>query len=315
MADVNPYDYQENIDPDAWEEAQAFANKDDPWKAGLGALAGGTQEADGLTPEQRAWKLFGDIQASDANNKERTHAYLSKNAPYREWMFPSAIAKNRNNYYSNYHRDEMARAGTRAPISFNNQNEQQSRLEADRTIQQLHQLAQGNKDASTAQQELSQNARMSAGQAGGLAAARGNYGGAGAAMRQVRQAQQGIQAGAQEASSALQAQEQAAAQALLSQMYASQHAGDISAATQGARIGTANKATNQNYALGSASAAIGTDLDDWGTQSNLAAAELQAQYDQSQIDRGFLGAGMGAGATLYGGLGKYAAATTKNDKW
>lgn len=315
MADVNPYDYQENIDPDAWEEAQAFANKDDPWRAGLDALAGGTQAADGLTDEQRAWKLFGDIQASNANNKERTHAHLSKNAPYREWMFPSAIAKNRNNYYSNYHRDELARAGSRAPISFNNQNEQQSRLEADRTIQQLHQLAQGNKDASSAQQELSQNARMSSGQAGGLAAARGNYGGAGAAMRQVRQAQQGIQAGAQEASSALQAQEQAAAQALLSQMYASQHAGDISAAAQGARIGTANKATNQNYALGSAAAAIGTDMDDWGTQSDLAAAELQSQYDQSKIDRGFLSAGMGTGAALYGGLGKYAAAVTKDDKW
>jgi len=291
--DVNQY--KDVIDPEAWADSEGFANARDQdiynMLQGIGIEPGGQFDPNNVISDQ----LLG------ANRDERRYRWLMKNAPFNSSTSEVTIALNAAaNPWAQYGLDEMQRASSRGNISFDNANEQQSRLAQDALIQQLHGLASGDRSGSRAQQELAQNQALMSGNAAGLAASRGNFGGGGAAMRQARQQQQGIAAAGTDAAMALQAQEQATARALLNQLYAGQHGLDINSAARAADIGTQSKGLNQNYALASAQGALTNQLNAWQTQSDLAAAKLKDKYEQEKLDRSYINSGIQATGALLG---------------
>lgn len=323
MAETNPYENQAAIEPEAWADAQSFSDSTNPYlnwiNSGQGTSADspgfrdavsalnrvsgyGISNTYGMSEDQWNNLDLGAklLLANAQHQKQALDAWQTRYSPQNDFSANYAAGWNQGNDYQDYYKNEMSRAQGRGNIAFNNANEQESRQAQQALIQQLHGLAQGDTSFSTAQKELQGNARLASGNAAGLVAARGNYGDGGVAMRAAQQQQQSIRAGAQDASTALQAQEQAAAQALLGQLYASQQAGDIQAATNAAQIGTQNKYGNLNYQTELAAGGSGAQLDRYQLQQDIAASRLAQQYQQEKMNKEFLNNGLNSFATLFG---------------
>jgi len=137
----------------------------------------------------------------------------------------------------------------RTPVDFATANQDQDRAAQNQYIQALHQQAQGDMN-SYGQQQLRAGTQMAQGQAAGSAAARGNFGGAGAGMRFAGAAQNAIGRQGQDAAQVLKLQEQQAAQALLAQMYAQQHGQDVGLANGLAQTNMQNFGMDSAYLRG-----------------------------------------------------------------
>lgn len=189
----------------------------------------------------------------------------------------------------------------RALPQYNSQYQDQSRAAQDALIQQLHAAAQGSMDTA-AQQQLRQNVHTAQGQVAGAAAARGNFGGAGAGMRYARQAQGQIGAQGDMAAQVLKLQEQQAAQALLAQMYQQQQGQDVTQANDLAQTALRSQGLMDQYyqGLGSLAQQGAVGQQQFNIDSALAQLGLNAQA--GQIAQGWMNAGMGAAGGAAGTL-------------
>lgn len=148
-----------------------------------------------------------------------------------------------------YWQDKVKNAQPGKHVPYDTGLQDQARAQQEAVIQALLRQAQGDKD-SIAQQQLRQSTRAGQGQLAGAAAARGNFGGSGAAMRQVRSAQGAMSRESIDSSRLLMLQEQKAAQALLSQLYGTQQGQDLMSALGLSQNELANLGLDDRYMQG-----------------------------------------------------------------
>jgi hypothetical protein len=146
-------------------------------------------------------------------------------------------------HWLNWYKDQIDKQ--RPGITADTQAQDEARKQQQSFLQQLHRLSQGDPN-SLAQQALARSTQTAQGQLGGAIAARGNFGGAGAAMRQAQAGQQAVGAAGVDASGLLMQQERAAAQQALAQALAAQRQQDIGQA------GTMADITQRDMALNDA---------------------------------------------------------------
>ena len=186
-------------------------------------------------------------------------------------------------------------AASRPAIGFNTTNQDQSRLEQQRVIQDLQQQARGDMN-SLAQQQLGQSYGQARAQQSSLGSTmRGQ--GAGAAMRGVQQGQADIQRGFAGDQQMLKLQEQQAAQALLAQMLQQQQQQDIGQAGAMSNVTLGSQglddAARQFYAGGM----LGMDLSATERENQIARAKLGFQDANSALTQQLVNMGAQAAAT------------------
>lgn len=209
------------------------------------------------------------------------------------------------NFWTKFFREQYDKQ--RPGIAADTQAQDEARKQQEVFLQQLHRLSQGDPN-SLAQQALARSTQTAQGQLGGAIAARGNFGGAGAAMRQAQVGQQAIGAAGVDASGLLMQQERAAAQQALAQALAAQRQQDIGQAGTMADITQRNTALNDalqqfyfgqgiKHNLGMTQALNEDALTQLGL--NLEFNNLSSQY--ADMVKGALAAGIGTGVSVFGG--------------